>query len=79
MILQATNDAHKKAAELQGLSMLQVTDEKNEPKAIEENEKDKNSVEADVKPAEAPKAEPKKIDAPKMKTEEQIQADKAVR
>lgn len=66
MVLSATDDAHKKAAELPGLSMLQVTEDRDESNAVIEQEKEKKSD----KPVKAPKAEPEHVETPKIKSEE---------
>ena len=67
MVLSATDDSHKKAAELPGTSMLQVINEdKDESNAVIEQEKEKKAD----KPVEAPKAEPEKVETPKIKSEE---------
>ena len=56
--------------------MLQVTnDDKDDSKAVIEQEKEKKSD----KPEEATKAEPKIVDIPNIKSEEQLQAEQAVR
>ena len=56
--------------------MLQVTDDKDAPKAEEDHEK---TEKADVKPLETQKADSKKNDVPIIKSEEQIEAEKTTR